>query len=183
MKTVSTAYEDSGRTLQKQRTRAALVAAARDLLARDGSAPTVEQAAAAASISRTTAYRYFPSQRSLLVAAHPETGTTSLLPADAGDDPEKRLLGAVRAFHELIVETEPQHDPLLGLGVHDQLVKGPDRAEESLLRVVAGVGGQERRRTCLGMGRDQERPLAREVAVGRRPRDGGRRGSLLDGRC
>jgi AcrR family transcriptional regulator len=117
VKLVSTAYEDSGRTLQKQRTRNALVAAARELLARDGSAPTVEQAAAAGSISRTTAYRYFPSQKSLLVAAHPETGTTSLLPADSGDDPEQRLLDAVRAFHELIVQTEPQQRIMLRLSL------------------------------------------------------------------
>ena len=40
----------------------------------EGLTPTVEAAAEAASISRTTAYRYFPSQRALLAAAHPETG-------------------------------------------------------------------------------------------------------------
>ena len=58
---------------QKGRTRAALVEAARDLVAA-GQTPTVEAAAQAAAISRTTAYRYFPNQRALLLAAHPETG-------------------------------------------------------------------------------------------------------------
>ena len=120
MSSVSTAYEDSGRTRQKQRTRQALVAAARDLVARGGSAPTVEQAAAEASISRTTAYRYFPSQKSLLLAAHPETGMTSLLPPDAGDDPEQRLLAAVRAFHELILETELQQRIMLRLSLEPE---------------------------------------------------------------
>ena len=120
MNVVSTAYEQSGRTRQKQRTRDALVAAARDLVARDGSAPTVEQAAAAAAISRTTAYRYFPSQKSLLLAAHPETGLTSLLPADAGEDPEARLLAAVRAFHELILDTEPQQRIMLRLSLEPE---------------------------------------------------------------
>lgn len=114
---MSTAYERSGRTRQKQRTRNALVAAARDLVARDGSAPTVEQAATEASISRTTAYRYFPSQKSLLLAAHPETGTTSLLSPDVGDDPEQRLLSAVHAFHDLILETEPQQRIMLRLSL------------------------------------------------------------------
>ena len=44
---MSTAYETEGRTAQKQRTRAALVAAARDLVA-EGLTPTVEDAAEAA---------------------------------------------------------------------------------------------------------------------------------------
>ena len=120
MSAVSTGYEQSGRTRQKQRTRDALVAAARDLVARDGSAPTVEQAAAAAAISRTTAYRYFPSQKSLLLAAHPETGLTSMLPPDAGDDPEERLLAAVQAFHELILDTEPQQRIMLRLSLEPE---------------------------------------------------------------
>jgi AcrR family transcriptional regulator len=68
---MSTAYERSGRTHQKARTRAALVAAARSLVAQGGATPTVEEAAAAAAVSRTTAYRYFPSQTALLIAAHP----------------------------------------------------------------------------------------------------------------
>ena len=63
-------YESTGRTRQKQRTRDALLEAAQALLAA-GETPTVEQAADAAGISRTTAYRYFASQRSLLLAALP----------------------------------------------------------------------------------------------------------------
>jgi AcrR family transcriptional regulator len=39
-----------------------MVSATRELLA-EGSAPTVEQAAQRAAVSRTTAYRYFPNQR------------------------------------------------------------------------------------------------------------------------
>jgi AcrR family transcriptional regulator len=117
MMTVSTAYEQSGRTRQKQRTRNALVAAARELIAREGAAPTVEEAAAAADISRTTAYRYFPSQRDLLVAAHPEVEATSMLPADIGDDPEARLAAAVRAFIAMILETEAQQRTMLRLSL------------------------------------------------------------------
>ncbi|MBA3427049.1 MAG: TetR family transcriptional regulator, partial [Actinobacteria bacterium] len=63
-------YERTGRTNQKSRTRAALIAAARELLAQ-GVTPTIEGAAAAAAISRTTAYRYFPNLRALLAAAYP----------------------------------------------------------------------------------------------------------------
>ena len=114
---MSTAYEQSGRTRQKQRTRNDLIAAARELIRQGGSAPTVEAAAAAASISRTTAYRYFRSQAELLAAAHPEIELTSLLPADSGDDPETRLLAVVRAFIASLLEFEPQQRTMLRLSL------------------------------------------------------------------
>src|SRR4051794_4662730 len=87
---MSIPYESTGRTRQKARTRDAMVAATRAFLA-EGVTPTVEQAAEGAGVSRTTAYRYFPNQRSLLVAGHPELGADSLLPDDAPDGPEERL--------------------------------------------------------------------------------------------
>jgi AcrR family transcriptional regulator len=120
---MSTAYEHTGRTRQKQRTRDALVAAARELVARGGAAPTVEDAAAAARVSRTTAYRYFPSQKALLVAAHPEIVATSLVPEAAGDDPEARLLGAVEAFLRMIVDTEAQQRTMLRLSLDPDTVR------------------------------------------------------------
>lgn len=58
--------QGTGRKNQKERTRAVLVEAAVGLL-RQQVTPTVEEAAAAARISRATAYRYFPSQESLLL--------------------------------------------------------------------------------------------------------------------
>ncbi len=99
------------------RTRNELIAAARALVAAGGSAPTVEEAAAAAFVSRTTAYRYFPNQKALLIAAHPETETASLLPPDAGDDPEDRLLAAVTAFIQLVLDTEHQQRTMLRLSL------------------------------------------------------------------
>lgn len=117
MSGVSTRYEESGRTRQKQRTRAELVAAARGLVTRNGSVPTVEEAAAAASISRTTAYRYFPNQRALLAAAHPEIETESMLPPDSGDDPARRLAATVAAFTQMVRETEPQQRTTLRLSL------------------------------------------------------------------
>jgi AcrR family transcriptional regulator len=132
---MSTPYELVGRTQQKSRTRAALVAAARTLVAR-GLTPTVEDAAAAASISRTTAYRYFPNQRALLVAAHPETEAASLLPVDVGDDPEARLDAVVEAFTQLIADSEPQQRTMLRLSLE------PDapRREPGLLRQGRAIG-------------------------------------------
>src|SRR3954471_22661737 len=101
-------YEHTGRVRQKERTRNALIASTRDLLRRQGSAPTVEEVAAAASISRTTAYRYFSNQAALLAAAHPEVDIRSLLPPGIGDDPAVRLTAVVTAFIPLVTDTEPQ---------------------------------------------------------------------------
>jgi AcrR family transcriptional regulator len=100
-------YELTGRHRQKARTRQALVEATRRLLA-EGADPTVEEAAAKARISRTTAYRYFPNQRTLLAAAHPETDQASLLPRDPPTDPAARLELVMTAFTRLTLDWEPQ---------------------------------------------------------------------------
>ncbi len=113
---MSTRYEQSGRTQQKTRTRTALVDAARDLVT-TGHTPTVEEAATAASISRTTAYRYFPNQRALLAAAHPETSAATLLPPDPPEDPGERLDLVVREFMRIILDTEAQQRTMLRLSL------------------------------------------------------------------
>jgi AcrR family transcriptional regulator len=125
------AYELQGRVAQKRRTREALVAAARALVA-EGAAPTVEAVAEAASISRTTAYRYFPSQRALLAAAHPETAATSLLPDDAPDDVAARLDIVLTAFTRTVLETEAQQRTMLRLSLE------ADPAERSQLPLRQG---------------------------------------------
>lgn len=114
---MSTPYESTGRTAQKARTRNQLIAAARALVTQGGVAPTVDEAAAMAGISRTTAFRYFPNQKALLIAAHPETQVASYLPPDVGDDPEDRLLAAVTAFVNMILDTEPQQRTMLRLSL------------------------------------------------------------------
>jgi AcrR family transcriptional regulator len=120
-------YEQTGRTQQKARTRAALVEAARELLSQ-GRHPTVEDAAEAAEISRATAYRYFPNQRALLVAAHPEIEAKTLLGEDPPRDPEERLDRAIREFIRLVIETEPELRTMLRLSLD------PEPSEELLLR-------------------------------------------------
>jgi AcrR family transcriptional regulator len=107
---------ETGRWRQRQRTRQALVDTARELVA-EGTAPTVEQTAEQAGISRTTAYRYFPNQRSLLLAAHPETAAESLLPADPPADPAERLRLVVTAFTDIIAATEEQQRTMLRLSL------------------------------------------------------------------
>jgi AcrR family transcriptional regulator len=100
-------YETTGRTHQKSRTRLALVEAARDLLA-EGLTPRVEDAAERSGISRTTAYRYFPNQRFLLVAAQPHIEPDTLLGDDAPADPQARLDAFMAAFTRYNVRWEPQ---------------------------------------------------------------------------
>jgi AcrR family transcriptional regulator len=104
---MSIPYERSGRTRQKLRTRDALIVATRALVA-EGLTPTVESAAARAEISRTAAYRYFPNQRVLLIAAHPEIDRKSLLGTNAPHDPAARLASALEEFHRIMLDTEPQ---------------------------------------------------------------------------
>ena len=134
---MSIPYELTGRREQKVRTRGALVAAARELLAA-GVTPTVEQAAAHAAISRTTAYRYFPNQRSLLLAAHPEIEARSLLGENPPDDPDARLELATEALTRLTVETEPQLRMMLRLSLE------PDGRRDALpLRQGRAIGWLE----------------------------------------
>ena len=113
---MSIPYELNGRSAQKRRTRDALVDAARDLVA-NGEAPTVEGVAEAAAISRTTAYRYFPNQRALLAAAHPETAAQSMLPHDAPRDASSRLDLVIDGFTRMIVDTETQQRTMLRLSL------------------------------------------------------------------
>ncbi len=100
-------YEEGGRSRQKARTRAALVDAARRLMTA-GAMPSVEQAAAEAGVSRTAAYRYFPTQTDLVLAAHPEVRQESVLPTDAPRDVNTRV-GLVLDIHlRTLLEWEPQ---------------------------------------------------------------------------
>jgi AcrR family transcriptional regulator len=117
---VSIAYEDTGRTGQKRRTRNLLIAATRQLIASTGAAPTVDQAAAAAGISRTTAYRYFPNQKALLIASHPEVQVSSYVPDADERDPERRLRGSVEAFIAMVIDTEAQQRTMLRLSLEPQ---------------------------------------------------------------
>jgi AcrR family transcriptional regulator len=124
---MSISYETTGRTRQKARTRDAIIAATRALLAA-GEEPTVERAADTAGVSRATAYRYFPNQRDLLVATHPEIDATSLLSSDAPDDVAERLDLVVDQLVHMLKANEPELRTMLRLSLEpndthrDQLV-------------------------------------------------------------
>ena len=118
MKTVSTEYLESGRTRQKQRTRDQLIAAARELITA-GDTPRVEEVAAAAGISRPTAYRYFASQAELLAAAYPETAAASVLPDPPPAAVDERVAAVARFVIGRVQENETQQRAMLRLSLGD----------------------------------------------------------------
>jgi AcrR family transcriptional regulator len=93
---------------QRNRTRAALLAAAGALM-REGRRPSIPDVAAAAGIARRTAYRYFPSAEQL----HTEAALETLRPAMegalatmSGANPEARLETTVREMQRLAAQNE-----------------------------------------------------------------------------
>jgi AcrR family transcriptional regulator len=153
-------YELTGRTHQKARTRHALIKAARELLGR-GMTPTVEQAADAARVSRTTAYRYFPDQRALITATFPEVLATSLLPDPAPEDPAARLEAVVDALTRLVVGHEPELRAQLRLSLEPNGNERPELSfrtgkaivwiEEALGPLITRIPERELRRLVLAI--------------------------------
>ncbi len=97
------------RANQKARTRAAITDAA-ERLRREGATPTVAQAAERASVSRATAYRYFPTQEALLVelaevspSVAPVEGALRALDTD---DVEARLMLLLDTFGPIVLAEE-----------------------------------------------------------------------------
>ena len=157
---MSISYVETGRKRQKLRTRDAIIAATRELLAQTAM-PTVEQAADAAGVSRATAYRYFPNQRDLLVATHPEIEATSLLGPHAPDDPVARLDLVLDGLLQRTVDNEPELRTALRLSLEmdetqrEQLVLRQGRAigwlEDALRPLRGKVPKREIRRLVLAI--------------------------------
>lgn len=135
MMDMSIPYEQTGRTQQKGRTRTALLDATRQLLA-EGVNPTVEQAADRASVSRTTAYRYFPHRRALVTAVYPEIAASSLLDADAPADPAARLNLVLEQFTRHLLE----HEPALRAQLRLSLEPGPAEPDRLPFRKGRAIG-------------------------------------------
>jgi AcrR family transcriptional regulator len=123
-----------GRVQQKLRTKSALVESAQKLI-EQGASPTVEDAAAAAGISRTTAYRYFRNQAELLAAAHPETVKSSLLPEHAPAAVDERLAWVVKEITRIVAEHEAQYRTMLRLSL-----EGAPASENLVLRQGRAIG-------------------------------------------
>jgi AcrR family transcriptional regulator len=163
---MSVSYQDTGRINQKRRTRTAVLEAAASLV-REGKTPSVAEAAEAASVSRATAYRYFPTQESLLV----EVATTGgpawmhdvLGPLASSDDAEARVQAVVDAVTALMVEHDRGLRTMLKISLERSLEDGRNtpvregrRAsylDEALapLRGTLPPGELERLNAALGM--------------------------------
>jgi AcrR family transcriptional regulator len=111
-----------------------------------GRTPNVEEAAAAAGVSRATAYRYFPNQRALLVAAHPEIEATELLGGHPPDDPRERLDRTIAELIRLTIDTEPELRTMLRLslepGPRDELLLRQGRASGWIEEALAPLQGR-----------------------------------------
>ena len=164
-----------GRINQKRRTRAAIVAAAAELV-RQGQSPTVAEVADAALVSRATAYRYFPSQEYLLAEAALESIRWNvdeiLSTVESVDNPALRLDAVVRALQQQTVEQEAGFRALLRLSLEQPFERADgqepgmpgrrgsrrlDWIEQALAPVWDGLDAETRRRLlgalslCMGI--------------------------------
>jgi AcrR family transcriptional regulator len=163
---MAVSYQDTGRINQKRRTRTAVLEAAAKLVG-EGKTPSVAEAAEAAYVSRATAYRYFPTQESLLV----EVATTGgpawmhdvLGPLASSDDAEARVQAVVDTVTALMVEHDRGLRTMLKISLERSLEDGRNtpvregrRAsylDEALapLRGALPPGELERLNAALGM--------------------------------
>src|SRR5438270_13776614 len=118
------------RLAQKLRTRAALLDAARSLVA-DGIEPTIAEVADAAQVSRATAYRYFPTQEALLVEVPlDEAAPTveSLFAPGAPGDAEDRAALVQNALYDLARDNESQFRVFLRASL-TRALRDPERQD------------------------------------------------------
>jgi AcrR family transcriptional regulator len=159
----------SGRVNQKRRTRAAIVDAARELFD-EGTSPTVSQAAERAMVSRTTAYRYFPTQESLLLelsvtADVDEIEALVRQPVNSGTAVE-RTIEVMRRLNDHVLAEEVQYRASLRLYLDLWLAAVADGDEapvvregrrtrwitETLTPALDGVPATDRRRLIAALG-------------------------------
>ena len=93
--------------------------------------PSVAEAAEAALVSKATAYRYFPTQQSLLLevgfeALHPSPA--SLLEGAPADDPRARFEIVLRAVHAYMTSEEALFRTVMKV-TQERWLESSDRAE------------------------------------------------------
>jgi AcrR family transcriptional regulator len=118
---VTPSQDETGRFRQRRRTRAAIVAAAMELLAA-GHTPSVSDVAEAADVSRRTVYLYFPTLDQLLLDAtlgmlSQAAVDEAIEAADTGGDATERVTAMIRAFGSMSTETLPLGRSLIRLTV------------------------------------------------------------------
>jgi AcrR family transcriptional regulator len=138
---MSEAWQQEGRINQKRRTRAAILAAAGELL-EQGQRPTVAEVADAALVSRATAYRYFPTQEYLLFEAALESTRSDIdreLDEDTPpEDPEARLEMLIHALQQRIVAKEAAFRTMLRLSLEQSPEEERHGGEAAPFRLRGG---------------------------------------------
>ncbi|MDF2231416.1 TetR family transcriptional regulator [Albimonas sp. CAU 1670] len=124
------------RSAQKARTRQALLAAARGLIAR-GEEVTVTAAAAEAGISKATAYRYFSDPAALVVECGLDIDVAPYEAVVAGAaDLRARLEAISLYFFDLACDREAEFRQLLARTLDDSLASPGGRARRGARRVT-----------------------------------------------
>src|ERR1700674_5109861 len=134
MTTMVVASFEGGRVNQKRRTHQAIVEAARTLL-KQGNAPTVEEAADAALVSRATAYRYFPNQDALLLeAAAPAMAPAheALVAISHSTDAVERIRFVAERMQREVIDHETQVRAVARLSL-ERWLTGKDGREEAVV--------------------------------------------------
>jgi AcrR family transcriptional regulator len=140
---MSVSRQEGGRVNQKLRTRAAIVQAALDL-ARQGTIPTVPDAAEAALVSRATAYRYFPTKDSLIVEI--ADVTPGMEPIEAavarlsGDDAAARVEELVMVANKTFFAEEAHQRTALRLYLEQWAERRRQGEEHPVLRAGRRLG-------------------------------------------
>ena len=124
-----------GRPAQRRRTRAALLAAASRIMSEGSSLPSVAEVAAAADVSRRTAYRYFPTAEQLATEAVLETLAPQLAPAVeeacGGDDVPTRVAATVRHMQQSALANERLLRTMIRLTIERQPPREGERHPSS----------------------------------------------------
>jgi len=168
---MASSYESFGRTNQKARTRAAIKAAAAEFIRR-GETPNMLQVAEAALVSKSTAYRYFPSQEALIAEIMLDNAISEDLEAvyTAAKTPgtaAERLEAVIDADHYLVVRHERAFRMAIGVmltsHLDDELSKIPRRPGNRLRYLAAALNPLEDQ---LGGERLQKLVMALSLCVG-----------------
>lgn len=149
--------QDTGRVEQKRRTRESLMAAALALL-REGRTPTVAEAADRAGVSRATAYRYFPTQDTLLAPVQVHAGDSpvsdeQLLDTGKVTDPSGRAALVARRLGEYSFDNEQLLRTVLRLSLDSQLdYERPGHRRRWIGALLAPLQGSADQRTLRRLG-------------------------------
>jgi AcrR family transcriptional regulator len=139
------------RQRQKSRTRKALIEAAAELV-RQGRQPTVAEVAEVGEVSRATAYRYFPSQESLLAqirmfAPEGPVDTFQKLVHETAD-PVERIGVLARRVSEWAIENETALRTLLRLSLDPETqIRRPGYRIQWIAEALQPLEGKVERRT------------------------------------